>query len=377
MRRQLLLGFAVLAAACNSSDDTFAGDDAPGSSGKVSSSGADPAETSGSAASSDATSQAGTTGSSSDEGGSTDITPDTDTEGSETTDLEPLSGDADFAQRCNADGVLVCRGFDDGSELEEICCEWETGAEANGNGSMDFITVDAEQYTSGSGALRFQIDGQTGANHSGAFRQLVGESFGPGTDLYVQYRLRVSPEFFDLPGSPKFSIFHHQSATCNDVEWTLVMNDWYDNIPTMYTHCGDRSPGGPADGTQNFQEGDYLCPYGSDFANDPSCLKYSADRWMTFYFHVAVGDWGSPTSHLEAWYAVDGQPYEQWIDDATYTLDGSGESAPGFDSVYLTTYITGKDSSIDHETAYAWYDELIISSQPIAAPTSQDTPGQD
>lgn len=369
MTRGILLGFVACAVACGASEtspsdaETSASSSgSPGSSVTSSDESGAGSETSESAPGSEASgvpqSDDGTTGDASDPGGSE----------SETTNSEPPTGDADFAQRCDASGVLICRGFDHATELEEICCEWETGAEANGDGSMDFITVDAEERTSGSGALRFEIQGQTGANHSGAFRQLIGEAFGPGTDLYVQYRLRLSPEVFDLPGSPKFSIFHHQSATCNDVEWTMVMNDWYSNIPTMYTHCGAQAPGGPGDGTQLFQEGDYVCPYGSDFANDPNCLKYSADRWMTFYFHVAVGEWGTPTSHLEAWYAVDGQAYEQWIDDSTYTLDGSGESAPGFDSVYLTTYITGKDSSIDHETAYVWYDELIISAEPILAP---------
>ncbi len=374
MERRFTLSFMACLLACSSGpgEESLAGSTSTSTENGASETSSNEDAEAGSEASG-AGPQSGTTTAAAEEDGTADTTSGTDESGpggSGTTGSEMPGADEDFAQRCEASGVLVCRGFDDASELEEICCEWETGAEANGAGSMDFITVDAAERTSGAGALRFEIQGQTGANHSGAFRQLIGEAFGPGTDLYVQYRLRLSPEVFDLPGSPKFSIFHHQSATCNDVEWTMVMNDWYDNIPTMYTHCGAQAPGGPGDGTQKFQEGDYVCPYGSDFANDPSCLKYSADRWMTFYFHVAVGEWGTPTSHLEAWHAVDGQAYEQWIDDSTYTLDASGQSVPGFDSVYLTTYITGKDSSIDHDTAYVWYDELIISSEPIAAPSN-------
>jgi hypothetical protein len=54
--------------------------------------------------------------------------------------------------------------------------------------------------------------------------------------------------------------------------------------------------------------------------------------------------------------------------DPTYTLYAAGDSVEGFNSVYLTTYMTNKDSAADHPTAYAWYDELIVSTEPIAPP---------
>jgi hypothetical protein len=162
-------------------------------------------------------------------------------------------------------------------------------------------------------------------------------------------------------------IFHHSSATCNDIEWTQVMNGWYDHIATMYTHCGMYAPG-QGGATEFFQQGDYNCPYGADYANDPACLKYTPDQWMTFYFKATMGNWGEATSHLEAWVAVGGGPYEKWIDDPTFTLYAEGESVAGFDSVYLTTYMTNKDATADHPTAYAWYDELIVSTMPIAPP---------
>jgi hypothetical protein len=282
---------------------------------------------------------------------------------------------ADFEDRCAAPGVIVCRGFDSPDELEPICCEWETGAEADGNGSMDHITIDPEVKTSGDGAMRFEIEGMTGANHSGAFRQLMGQSFGPGTTFYAQFRLRLSESFVATPwddvvgSSPKIVIFHHSSATCNDIEWTQVMNGWYSHIATMYTHCGQYAPGG-TDADAMLQNGDYVCPYGSDYASDPNCFKYAADKWMTFYFKATLGDWGTPTTHLEAFVSVDGQPYQQWIDDPAFTFYAEGESVAGFDSVYLTTYMTAKDDTADHDAAYAWYDELIVSTEPIAVPTA-------
>jgi hypothetical protein len=279
----------------------------------------------------------------------------------------------DFAARCDAKGVLVCRGFDAESELSPVSLETETGAENDNTGSREHLVIDGDVKVSGEGALRFEIAGRTAANHSGAFRQLIGRAFGPGTSFYVQFRLRLSSEFVSIPwdavvgSSPKIVIFHHHSATCNDIEWTQVMNGWYDHIATMYTHCGQYAPG-QDDDPITMQQGDYDCVYGTDYANDPECFKYPPDKWLTFYFKGTMGAWGEPTSHLEAWVAQDGGPYEQWIDEPDFTLHAEDESVEGFDSVYLTTYMTNKDASADHATAYAWYDELIVSSEPIAPP---------
>src|SRR5690606_29567277 len=145
--------------------------------------------------------------------------------------------------RCSAPGVIVCRGFDSESELPKISLETETGAQPDADGTLDHIGIDTAIKTSGNGSLRFEIEGQTPANHSGAFRQLMGQTFGENSSFYTQFRLRLSPEFVNTPwddvvgSSPKIVIFHHHSATCNDVEWTQVMNGWYGHIATMYTHC--------------------------------------------------------------------------------------------------------------------------------------------
>ena len=281
----------------------------------------------------------------------------------------PASG-ADFATRCDAAGVLVCRGFDSATELESSN---GSGAEPDDRGSMNHLTIDGTIKTSGAGSLRFEIAGKTSSNHSGAFRQPMGKAFGPGSSFYAQLRVRLSASFVDtdwdtVVGSyPKIVLFHHSSATCNDIEWAQVMNGWYDNIATMYTHCGQAQPG-QSRGGMFFQEGDFTCPYGADYARDPGCFKYPAEVWLTFYYKATIGQWGRNDSRLEAWVAMPGEGYKKWIDDPRYTLQAEGASVAGFDSVYLTTYMTSKDESADHATAYAWYDELIVSTMPIAPP---------
>jgi hypothetical protein len=364
----------VLALACSppaEPDDEGAGDGDDGDAGA--STGASAADDDGDDGGSAPTASAGTSADG-EASGPNDDDGTTDPSDDATTATEDPDADADFAARCAAPGVLLCRGFDTADELEPTCCENQTGAEPADGGDWDHIAIDEDIRASGTGALRFEIVGQTGSNHSGAFRQLMGQAFGPGTTFYTQFRLRLSPEFIDtqwdsvVGSSPKIVIFHHSSATCNDIEWTQVMNGWYSHIATMYTHCGQYAPGGPQDGTQWMQQGDYNCPYGADYANDPMCLKYTPDAWMTFYFSATLGEWGTPTTHLQAWISIDGQPYQQWIDDPAFTFYAEGESVAGFDSVYLTTYMTAKDGTADHPTAYAWYDELIVSTEPIAVP---------
>jgi hypothetical protein len=62
--------------------------------------------------------------------------------------------------------------------------------------------------------------------------------------------------------------------------------------------------------------------------------------------------------------------YKEWINVPNFILYNS---APGndHDHLTLTPYITGKDPTINHPTAYTWYDEIILSNQPIATPNNQ------
>src|SRR5690606_38963 len=146
----------------------------------------------------------------------------------------------------------------------------------------------------------------------------------------------------------------HSSATCNDVEWSHYFASWHGNIPEMYHACSPPIHIDQPDGSILLQQGDHLCNYGTDYLTNPNCFKHPPEKWVTYYFKGTVGNWNQPNSHLEAWYSIDGKPYQKWIDAPNFTLMAEGASEPGFDSVYLTTYMTRKDSSVDHPTALAW-----------------------
>lgn len=283
----------------------------------------------------------------------------------------------DFQQRCAAPGVLVCEGFDDPARFRPAYYP-ASGLYPSGAGLFKG-TIDSSITASGRGALRFEIDPYTSANSAGFWRQAFGKAFGPHSTFYVQFRFRISPEMLtqdwgDSSGNTswKVAIFHNFPKTCGSVELTTQENYLY-GLPIMYTECGGRgmfTNGGKPPYLK--QQGDtpttgYNCAFGTDYKKDPKCFRFEPNTWMTFYYQISIGDWGKPNSTIQAWVALPGQPFKQWVNMPNFVLD---VDTPGndYDSVDLLNYMTGKDPKANHATAYTWYDELIVSSKPIAAP---------
>ena len=283
----------------------------------------------------------------------------------------------DFRKRCAAPGVLVCEGFDEPGRFVPAKSP-SSGLYPAGSGSYKG-TMDTAITASGSGSLRFEINGKTSANSAGFWRQAFGKSFGPNSTFFVQFRFRISPEMVNQDwGDPsgntswKIAIFHYLPKTCGSVELTTT-NVGLDGLPIMYTDCGSRGLFTNA-GTPPYlkQQGDtpksgYNCSFGTNYKRDPRCFRFVPNVWMTFYYQVSIGDWGKPNSKILAWVGVPGEPLRQWVNMWGFVLNYD-DPGHNYDSVDLLNYMTGKSTSLDHPTAYAWYDELIVSTQPIAVP---------
>lgn len=278
----------------------------------------------------------------------------------------------DFDVRCHAPGVIVCQGFD--SPLINIAARWPAPGLYPGGDKAIHGTFDPSQKASGKGSLRFEILTHTGANAAGYWRQPFGKSFGEGSTFYVQYRERFSPEMLSNDWGDttwKQVIFHNEGATCGDVELTTVQY-YHKGFPIMYTDCGGRglatNNGNPP---TKLEQGDYNCWYGKTNAKD--CFLYPANQWVTFYYEISIGPWGKPGSSIHAWAGLDGKPLRQWIKMEDFVLKNDH---PGhdYDCLTLLTYMTNKDAGKDLPTAYAWYDELIVSTKPIAPPVPTAVP---
>lgn len=111
----------------------------------------------------------------------------------------------------------------------------------------------------------------------------------------------------------------------------------------------------------------------------PGAFTFLPDQWMTVLIGITTGARDRVNrrfldSRLRVWFAYEGQAYEPVIDwrpgiEGYFALcDGEIAAPQSFGKITLTAYMTGKDVTQIHDTCRIWYDELIVSRAPIAAP---------
>jgi hypothetical protein len=280
----------------------------------------------------------------------------------------------DFAARCAGPGVVLCRGWDGEQEFVPPAYPGD-GLYPDGGGVIRG-TRDTGVRASGGSALKFTIPSVSGANSAGQWVQSLGATFGQNTTFYVQFRYRVSPEMLRNFGGNgwKVAIFHYAFNSCSDLEIT-TQNTYYRGFPQMYTNCGLYSMEKEAAGQLWVQQGadpipngaGWNCPYSNQTAT--RCSFFQSNRWHTFYYRIDVGTWGSANSNIQAWVAYEGQPLQQFINFKNFAIFNTPPVFPGFDHISLLPYDTNKTGGSNPQ-AFVWYDELIVSRQPIPAPGS-------
>jgi hypothetical protein len=299
------------------------------------------------------------------------------------------AADASFANRCNAAGVVQCIGFEEfvGKTFPPACGSfgWPSAGgqcyNRAGNGS-NHAYLDQSMYASGAGgksaSLRLDATNVAGDNITGDYFIGWPTQFGQNSHFYVQYRLRLngfvsnkapwtSP---NLGGEGwKTALFAGiNGPLCGPVELTTV-NFYYENKLRLYTRCSSTQTDNFefADGSGGFnqQQGDFACKY-EDSNPQAHCAMFRGDQWMTLYYDIQIGTYGSKNSNIKAYVDYgDGRGYLQWINAPNYSLSGPGS----YGLTDFTLYTTGKNSSSPSPATYsAWYDEFILSTQPIAAP---------
>lgn len=297
-----------------------------------------------------------------------------------------MSADSDFAARNSAAGVIYANGFNNSGDIAGLIT---TAADGTTQGTID---TTSGKFTSGVGSLRFKLRaGVTDKNIGGAFATAMGHSFGAGDTLYFQFRQLITPEYLSnnlshWHSSIKHSNCHGVSSTCQSTEYTMITaptTAGTNQYVSLYTNCGDgfnTDPvtnvlcnscpnGGPmlqqgTDGTHG-----YNCNYQDQTAGagaGPGCFFPPADVWLTYYVKIGIGTYNGADSTIDAYVARDNGAYKQFQRAAGIAW-GGGDTT--FTQFRLETYMTeiAGAASVD---AYVWYDELIISTLPIAAPNS-------
>lgn len=290
----------------------------------------------------------------------------------------PAAADADFSARCDAPGVTLCVGFDNFSTdiqpfLDPV---WNT--------SIYRGSFDSSQAASGAGSLRFEIPPFTGEDTSGNWSARMGDQFGQGEKFYVQFRQRFSPEFLNErmggDGWKQIIFYMDGGPSCGNIE-LATLNAWQRGYPSMYTDCGNRLF------QLNIGNNDFLNQWTSDwpankhpnqwvechYLNEKAppqggCFYYKPNDWMTFYYEVEIGNWGQPNSKVRAYVGYAGGQMYQFVNAENFRLSNNGSNNDHYSRVLLLPFNTNKPSDRDHATAYTWYDELIVSKNPIAPP---------
>jgi hypothetical protein len=274
-----------------------------------------------------------------------------------------------FTQRCAASGVFRCIGFDSPSDFVTSGGPPTQTVYDAGNDIRQDCTVSA----SGGCSLRITLPGPSNPAATDASKyewDFVNDNraFGQNSTFYIQFRTRMDHSIitnnFGGEGWKQFLIYGGLTS-CSSLG-LVTQNQNYWGFPTMFHEC---SPGIFTTIGSNIyvEQGDYNCLYPS--FNATNCSFYHENEWETYYYKIHVGNWGQANSIVEAWVAYGTSPLKKWIDQQSFTINFQNSSSDVLDKVAFTSYITARSAA---DTAasdgHTWFDELILSTQPISAP---------
>jgi hypothetical protein len=169
------------------------------------------------------------------------------------------------------------------------------------------------------------------------------------------------------------------------MEDVVLSNLRASGAPTMYGECGGTSLTTYVDGlTPNpktntpylIQQGFTDSPPTTGYAchnYDPKpgppytghCFYLQPNTWYTFYWRIHVGSWGQPNSSVEAYIGPTGGQPKKFINAINWTFNPNNPPDSGFDTITLTQFMTNAQPN-PHPTASVWYDDLVISTEPIS-----------
>jgi hypothetical protein len=331
-------------------------------------------------------------------------------------------GGSDFEQRKNAAGVVRWFDFDTVSQLGSTVYGANVGY---GVGQKSGPVIDTDVKASGGGSMRFDVYGKTGSDAAGSwfanYSADLSVRFGPSSVHYVQWRQRFNQAMIDTylfaaerdasgnfipgthnqegikqmgisPGDTPTKLYNYCEA--ND----LVVQTYYQQrFPIAYNSCTGSASHGPyaglyqsvdvSSGFQLFQNARSACSYNAVVADGittkPSagCFGWVPNEWLTFEIRIKLGARNDTTrefdgSELQLWGARDGGDPVLLIDWRPgiggyfpFTSGTSSDlSGQQLGKLVLLPYMTAKDPTQDHPLMQTWYDEVIISRNPINFP---------
>jgi hypothetical protein len=317
------------------------------------------------------------------------------------------TGTADFSARRATPGVVRSFDFDSDAQLGPVNTPANFGRLA---GQKANPVIDYSVKASGAGALRFDVPSQSGGNAAGSwyanFSPDLGVQFGENSEFFVQWRQRFNKAmidtYFPLMGGGGSTSVKQAIITTGDQPSKIYYScEAIGNVITSYFHkrfteiynsCSGSGTHAAYSGlVETLPPYDFLiqnattppCLYsqakGLGTAPPAGCFAWVADEWMTFEVRTKLGPRNNATNDFDAsevqlWVAREGGDPVLVIDWRPGILGyfplAAGPRAENqrFGKVWLLPYMTDKDPTQVHPLAQTWYDELIISRNPIAFP---------
>jgi hypothetical protein len=335
---------------------------------------------------------------------------------------------SDFQTKCVQPGVIKCFGFDSPSELyyawpTGTACDAVFAGRTNygfgpprtgpgntiatiANGECVYPVIDTNIRSSGAGSLKMTIPSKSGPTTSGSFTELFDRYkdgtfpyIAPGSPLgnvlYFQFKQRMDSVFTGTDyrcgtsaapegcgGWKQVILYGDPPRTSSSDAFSVVLNNGNQrDVPQMYGHtaggsgftssfsldpnhttrprnCSYTNAAGSPNGTSGFaSRPSYRAPY------NPGCLHFTDynDQWVEYTISIEVcAPSNAPCSRVQQW--VNGILN---IDVNNYTVNYGTWAGRGYGAFELTPYHTRKDPTHVHPVGYTWYDDVIISTQPI------------
>jgi len=291
---------------------------------------------------------------------------------------QAAAAQADFNNRCNAPGVVSCQGFDAAS-LYVATGGNTTGFKPSSDNGITIPSMDSSTYRSGGASARFNIPAQSGSDPAGEWWQVTPQNFGANSTVYIQFAQRMDSQLINQnPANTDFKqiIWSAAGDTCDANDFVIV-NANNESFPLGYAQCGadgfQTTVGGVLynEFTQSLVTGSgatgYNCPYSSTAPN-ANCFFYPANVWVTYTCEMQIGTFGTPSTNIFCWVSTPTSPRNaQWVYLPNHVMNAG--TLGYFNCLDLTTYFTTRNSGVAYgQDGHSWYDEVIISTKPIAPP---------
>ena len=314
---------------------------------------------------------------------------------------QTTAANMDWAHRSTAAGVVSTQTFDSASLYVAVNhgpgCYPSTAT--NPVSTHPLCEQDTSVFRSGTASMRFVAPAKSEDRPNGFYAQYFGVDFQQNTDIYITVAQRMNAGYLlAMPAVGggttylKNHIFTNSNINTGGATFNscgqpsmVVVNANNNGYPVQYLDCGTPTldMGCPNSTTcdeydQNFINGTttgaqgFTCVHGTPQPS-PNCFDYPVNTWVAWYYHIHIGTWGVANSLFESFVSTPTSPsWRQWLyrPNQVFANDGGGTPLP-FNTAQLLSYWTNRDGTVCAPGCVdgtQWYDEWIVSTQPIMYP---------